>query len=155
LSRDDGGAEVRRVFAVPKASGDFDGIELGFLDPADEDERALLIRAEHPELALAIERGDEEIEIDGQAMNPHLHLTIHEIVATQLWQDDPPEVWQTGRRLLDAGYERHEILHMLGSAVATTLWAVLEESRPYASEAYVRALHLLPASWEQQRHADR
>jgi hypothetical protein len=94
-------------------------MELAFLDPANEGERIVLIRAEHPELAEAIDRGEEEIEIDGQVMNPRLHLTIHEIVATQLWDNDPPEVWQTARRLLDAGYERHEIPHMLGSALAT------------------------------------
>jgi hypothetical protein len=151
VSRDDSGVEARRAFAVPTASGDFDGIELGFLDPGDDDERALLIRAEHPDMALALERGDEEIEIEGQSMSPRLHLAIHEIVAKQLWQDDPPEVWQTACRLLDAGYERHEILHMLGSAMAATIWTVLEESSPRGSEAYVRALHLLPASWEHQR----
>lgn len=99
-----------------------------------------MIRAEHPELASAIERGDEEIEVDGQSMNPRLHLTIHEIVAKQLWEDDPPEVWKTAQRLLDAGYERHEILHMLGSALTTRIWAVLHASEPVASEGYVRAL---------------
>ena len=149
MSRDDGGVEARRAFAVVRASGEFDGVPLGFLDPADEDERALLIRAEHPELALAIERGDEEIEVDGRAINPRLHLAIHEIVANQLWEDDPPEAWQTARRLLDAGYGRHEILHMLGSAVATTLWLTLEERGSGGSEAYVDALERLPASREQ------
>jgi hypothetical protein len=126
-------------------------MELAFLDPANEDERTVLIRAEHPELAEAIDRGEEQIEIDGQVMNPRLHLTIHEIVATQLWDNDPPEVWQTARRLLDAGYERHEILHMLGSALATRVWAVLQERSGDDLQSYVRALRGLPASWEEQR----
>jgi len=38
---------------------------------------------------------------------------MQEVVATQLWEDSPPEAWGTARRLLKAGYERHEILHML------------------------------------------
>jgi hypothetical protein len=143
--------EARLAFAAPPARGSFEGIELALLDPADEDERALLIRAEHPALAEAIERGDEQIELDGQAMDPRLHLAIHEIVAKQLWDNDPPEVWRTARRLLDAGYERHEILHMLGSALAPTLWTLLHESAPAGTEGYVRALELLPASWEEQR----
>jgi hypothetical protein len=147
--RDD---ETRRAFAIPPAHGTFDDMDLALLDPADENERALLIRAEHPELAEAIERGDEEIEIDGQAMNPRLHLLIHEILAKQLWENDPPEVWQTALRLLDAGYERHEILHMLGSALASELWELLHEGTPADPEGYVRALELLPASWEQQRN---
>jgi hypothetical protein len=75
-------------------------------------------------------------------------------VAKQLWEDDPPEVWQTACQLLDAGYERHEILHMLGSALATRIWAALDESEPLASEDYVRALRLLPSSWEQQRQSE-
>jgi hypothetical protein len=143
--------EARLAFAAQPRRGSFDGIDLDLLDPADEDERALLIRAEHPELADAIKRGDEEIELDGQAVNPRLHLTIHEILAKQLWENDPPEVWRTARRLLDAGYERHEILHMLGSALAPTLWALLHERGPTGTEGYVRALELLPASWEEQR----
>ncbi|MDQ3353508.1 MAG: hypothetical protein M3507_03310, partial [Actinomycetota bacterium] len=35
----------------PDRSGWFDGIDLSLLDPGDEDERAILIRADHPELA--------------------------------------------------------------------------------------------------------
>jgi hypothetical protein len=50
------------------------------------------------------------------------------VLAKQLWENDPPEVWRTARRLLDAGYERHEILHMLGSALMPGLWALLHES---------------------------
>jgi hypothetical protein len=146
--RDD---EARLAFAAPAAHGAFDDIDLALLDPADEDQRALLIRAEHPDLTEAIERGDEEIEIDGQAINPRLHLTIHEVLAKQLWENDPPEVWQTARRLLDAGYERHEILHMIGSALVPRLWELLHESAPADSEGYLRALQLLPATWEQQR----
>src|SRR5258708_21953566 len=122
MSRKGGDDEARRAFAVPALHGTFDGLELASLDPADEDDRALLIRAEHPELASAIERGDGEIEVDGQSLDPRLHLAIHEIVAAQLWEDNPVEVWQTAPRLLGSGYERHEILHMLGSALATRVW---------------------------------
>lgn len=143
--------EARRAFAAPLVHGTFDDLDLALLDPADEDQRSLLIRAEHPELAEAIERGDEEIEVDGQAMSPRLHLMIHEVIAKQLWEDDPPEVWQTAHRLLDAGYERHEILHMLGAALAPRLLEVLHEGGATDPEDYVRALQLLPASWEQQR----
>ena len=84
MSREGRDDQARRAFAVRAARATFDGLELTSLDPDDEDERALLIRAEHPELAAAIKRGDEEIEVDGQSMNPRLHLTIHEIIAKQL-----------------------------------------------------------------------
>lgn len=143
---------ARRAFAAPPASGSFGEIDLALLDPRDPDERRLLIEAEHPELAEALEGGgDDVLVVDGEEMNPRLHLTIHEVVATQLWENDPPEAWQTARRLLELGYERHEILHMLGSALVPQLWRVLADRKPADHEAYLRDLAALPGSWERQR----
>jgi hypothetical protein len=76
---------------------------------------------------------------------------MHEIVATQLWDGDPPEVWATAARLLESGYERHEILHMLAAPVAQQVWGTLHEERPYDRALHVAALHALPGSWEQER----
>ncbi|MGZ6576401.1 MAG: hypothetical protein ACXVHJ_36125, partial [Solirubrobacteraceae bacterium] len=70
----------------------------------------------------ALKEGRREIDGGDGPMNPRLHLKLHEIVATQLWDDSPPEVWGTAVRLLDAGYERHEILHMLGRVVSDHVW---------------------------------
>ena len=67
--------------------------------------------------------------IGGREINPRLHLTLHEIVATQLAEDDPPEVWATAQRLRRLGYGRHEILHMLGAAMSTQIWAALHNQR--------------------------
>jgi hypothetical protein len=142
-------AEERRRFAAPPAPGVFDDVALALLDPADPDARSFLIRAEHSELAGALEHEDDEVDVGD--VNPRLHLTIHEIIATQLWEDDPPEVWQTAKRLIAVGYERHEILHMLGSALTTGIWNVLSERRPAGPDRYLRALAALPASWEAQR----
>ena len=145
----------RRAFAVPPARGSFSGVELSFLDPADEDDRSFLVRAEHPELAAAIKRDDEVVFVNGEEINPRLHLTIHEIIASQLWHDDPPEVWTTARRLRDAGYERHEIFHMLGSALVTQIWHVLSEGKEVDHDRYRRDLALLPGSWEDRRTESR
>jgi hypothetical protein len=60
-------------------------------------------------------------------------------------------VWETAVRLLDAGYERHEILHMLGRPVSDQVWAALHDERPYDRERHVAALRALPGSWEQER----
>lgn len=143
--------ESRRLFAVPPMEGTFEGIRLDWLDPGDRDDRSFLIRAEHPELARALRDDAEEVEVDGARFNPRLHLTLHETVAAQLWDDDPPEVWHAACRLLDAGYERHEVFHMLGSAAASEIWNALHEGKPYDRERYVRALNALPGSWEAQR----
>ena len=68
---------------------------LSLLDPNDPDERLVLIRLAHPTLDDAIERGDDELIVDGRVMNPRVHLVIHEVVATQIIDGDPPEMFET------------------------------------------------------------
>jgi len=140
-------AEARRQFACPPARGRYEGIELEYLDPADLDERGILIKAEHPELHKALRHGDDEIVISGQPMSPRLHIAMHEIVANQLWDDDPAEVWETAERLVALGYERHEVLHMLSSVVAREVWRTLDSGLPSDPARYVAALSELPASY--------
>src|SRR5687768_1912082 len=67
----------RRLFVAPPASGDYDKIDLALLDPADPDERRLLILAEHPELHRAIQADRGEIHVDGEPMSPNLHIAMH------------------------------------------------------------------------------
>ena len=124
--------------------------ELSLLDPEDPDERAILIRLAHPDLDKAIESGVEEIVVGGEPMNPRLHLAIHEVVATQVIDDDPPEAFATLQRLVQSGRDPHEALHMLGSVVSAQLWATMHERRPYAREEHVQALAALPGSWDAQ-----
>lgn len=78
---------------------------------------------------------------------------MHEIVATQLWEGDPSEVWDTALRLRDAGYERHEIFHMLGRPVTDQIWAAWHEHQPCDRARHVAGLRALPASWERERTA--
>src|SRR5437899_2308973 len=143
--------DERHRFAVPPATGDLDDIDLAFLNPDDEEDRRILILAEHPELHAAIENDRSEIHAKGTTISPALHLAMHEIVANQLWADDPPEVWHTAQRLIEAGYERHEVLHMLGSVVAEDVYATLRDKLPHDLEKTRAALAALPESWELQR----
>lgn len=143
--------EERQRFAVLPAEGEVDGIDLALLDPADENERRLLIGAEHPELRRALQEGRHEIRIGRDIMNPVLHITMHEIVANQLWADDPPEVWATAQRLLADGYERHEVLHMLASVVAGEVFEIMRHEQPHDIERVRQALAALPGEWEQRR----
>ena len=136
----------RLAFAIPALPDDADP-DTDLLDLADADDRALLIAAAHPEL----DTDAETLIVDGREMNPRLHLTIHEIVATQLADDDPPEVWATAQRLRRLGYGRHEILHMLGAAMTPQLWAALHDQRAYDPDEHRAALAALPESWERSR----
>ncbi len=140
----------RRHFACPPASGECDGIELSFLDPGAEGDRRVLIEAEHPECAQALE-DDSDVHAGGEVMNPRLHIAMHEIVANQLWADRPPEVWLTAQRLLQAGYSRHEVLHMLGSVVSGEVWSTLHDNEDFDVERSRQEFAALPGSWEAMR----
>lgn len=142
------------AFLFPPLAGKIHGIDLADLDPTDDDERNILIAGEHPELHDALDAGLETVEIDGCAENPRLHLTLHEIVAAQIWDGEADQVWDTAKRLSTLGYERHEVLHMIASAVADHMWAAMDGKQPADSEAYGRALEELPESWEQLRKSE-
>src|SRR6266516_3947682 len=145
----------RRMFAMPFFGTRIGDEDFPQLDPGDPDERRLLIEGEHPEYHAAILDPVFDGEIDG--VNPRLHLAIHEIVANQLWDDDPPQAWRAAKRLRDAGVDRHEILHRLGGVVATHLHGALTGSRPVDVAAYQRALDtpadLAAAAPARGRHA--
>lgn len=130
-------------------------LDLRVEDLADEDLRGVVIRAEHPEFEQALEAGVREFDGPNGPVNPRLHLIMHGIVATQLWDNSPPEVWETATRLLHAGYERHEVLHMLGRPVAAQVWEAWHDERAYDRDAHVAALNALPDSWERERGAIR
>ena len=129
-----GEAAERRLFTMPYFDtriGDEDYIDL---NPDSADERSLLIEGEHPEYHDALADPGFEGEIDG--VNPRLHLAMHEIVANQLWDNDPPEVWQAARRLRDLGEDRHNILHAIGALVMEHVYAGLVEHEPFDLERY-------------------
>ena len=84
------------------------------LDPIDEDGRAELIRLAHPELVAAIDAGEEIVVIGGEAVNPRLHLLMHQVVADRLLHDDPPEDWLAFGALLERVVDAHEAQHAVG-----------------------------------------
>lgn len=125
------------------------GWDLEYLSPEDPDERSVLIRLAHPDLADAVSRGIETVVIGGQGLNPRLHFAIHEVVATQVVEDDPPEVFVTAQRLLAVGRDHHEVLHMLGFVVSGQLWGAMHERREYRRAEHLEALAGLPESFDE------
>jgi len=120
-------------------------------DLADPDVRAVVIRADHPELDRALRDGRDEITVNDEPVSVRLHLQMHQVLATQLADDDPPEVFVTAQRLLAAGYERHEVLHMLTAPIAEQIFATLSDGEPYDRARHLAELQALPGSWERQR----
>jgi len=141
---------ARRTWVLPPATGVVDGIDLGLLHPGEEGDRHFLLLAEHPEFSEAIENDDDEIDLghEGGTMSPRLHLAMHEVVTNQIWSNEPPEVWSTAQRLTQAGYDRHEVLHMLASVVSADIYNALTDKGAFDIDRTRRELAALPGSWE-------
>ena len=140
-------ATDRRRWAVPAGHGRFRGVDLDLLDLDDEAERALLIDAEHPEFARAVDRGQHQVTQRGQTVDPGLHLAIHRVAQTRLWDDVPASTWQTAQRLTRLGYDRHVVLHMIMSVISDETYAALTGG-PALTQAEVEArLDALPSGW--------
>ncbi|MDN5933435.1 MAG: plasmid pRiA4b ORF-3 family protein, partial [Pseudonocardia sp.] len=135
-------AVTRRVFATPHTTVVLDG-ERAQLDPSDPDERGMLIRAEHPEYADVLDDPAADVAADG--VNPRLHVAMHEIVANQLWDGDPPGVWPAAQRLLDTGMDRHDVLHALAEVASLHVHAALTRQQPFDAAAYAADLAALGA----------
>ena len=99
------------------------------LDPADEDERAELIRLAHPEFASAIAAGQDVVIVDDEAVDPRLHLIMHEVVAARLLHEDSPEDWIAFDALLAQGIDPHEAQHAVGRRLVEEIFAELGPPR--------------------------
>jgi hypothetical protein len=88
----------RRAFAFPVLEGWHSGTDLSILDPSDPRDRRALLAADHATPAPG---------------GVGRHIERHLVLADRLWRGDPPELWETAQRLLDAGQDRHLVLHAL------------------------------------------
>jgi hypothetical protein len=108
----------RRAFAFPVLEGWHSGQDLAILDPTDANDRRALIAADHATPAPG---------------GVGRHIERHLVLADRLWRGDPPELWEAAQRLLDAGQDRHLVLHALMAVLDHTsgdeaaLIAVLRE----------------------------
>jgi hypothetical protein len=89
----------RRAFAFPVLRGRYRGIDLGALDPADQEARRTLLAADHD-------------DAHGRPASDQ-HIGRHLVLSDRLWRGDPPELWETAQRLLDRGENKHAVQHTL------------------------------------------
>ena len=130
----------------PRGHGRYQGLDLELLDPADEDERVVLLEALHPECGHAL-RGDDEMVVDGEPFNPRLHITLHQVIANQLLAGNPPQTWQTVQRLARLDYDWHNIMHMIARLVSDDIRQATTEQKPFDLRDYVQRLSELPDDW--------
>ena len=70
---------------------------------------------------------------------------LREVVARQIDADDPPEVWQTARRLCAAGLDARDVMRQLVLTLGANMMAGLDsEGGGFDHDGYVRALGRLP-----------
>ncbi|WP_020668914.1 hypothetical protein [Amycolatopsis nigrescens] len=125
----------RRMFAIPSVYTEIGGEELE-LSPGDPEQRRLLVIGEHPEYHESL-AGDE---FDGE---PRFELAVKTTVVDQLWENDPPEVWQAAQRLVEKGLEREEVLLELGRVLGEQLRQTEDERLEFDLEDYCRGLSAL------------
>ncbi len=105
------------------------------LDPNDEDDLAELIRLAHPDLAAALDAGEDVAVIDGEPVNARLHLLSHQVVAVRLLYDDPPDDWIAFQALLEHGVDPHEAQHAIGQRFVEELLETLgPPPEPHAAD---------------------
>ncbi len=92
----------RRAFAFPVLEGKYGGVDLSRLDPANPADRRLLLAADHD-----TKTGSPSAAGVGR------HIDSHLAIADRLWRGSPPALWDAAQRLLDAGEDRHLVLHAL------------------------------------------
>lgn len=121
-------------------------MDLGLLDPGDDDDLLFLLEALHHDGGDALAAMVIWPAV-GEAASPRLHVTMHQIVARQILACDPPQTWQTVQRLAGLGYDWHAIMHMIAGLVAEDVHAALAAHRQPDPDGYARRLDQLPAGW--------
>ena len=99
----------------------------------DEDRRTAAAMAEHPDYAHLWDRLDRlsDAEITKGGANPILHITMHAAVESQIAGREPPETAQTVTALERRGLSHHEAVHRVASVLASEIWYMMHEKRPF------------------------
>lgn len=113
------------------------------MDPGGENDLTVLIEARHRELEDALRSGEQMI-VSGEPFGPRLHISMHQLVAGQLLAGDPPETWQTARRLTGLGYDWLNILHMISAMVSDGLYQAVTGHRQFDPGDHAQRLNDLP-----------
>jgi hypothetical protein len=83
---------------------------------------------------------------------------LRTIVANQILDDDPPEVWRAAARLLKTGLRRHDVMDQLVIALRPLIMAALAGEpfsvEHYSEENYIQALDRLPLPSQADLEAD-
>jgi hypothetical protein len=69
-----------------------------------------------------------------------IHAAMHAVIETQIAMIDPPQVHRTFTKLIDAGLDRHDAIHIVGSVLAEQLYHLMELQKSAQYNPYGRSL---------------
>jgi alkylhydroperoxidase/carboxymuconolactone decarboxylase family protein YurZ len=101
------------------------------------------ILKQHPEYSDIWERAavlDPHEEVLRDGANPFAHIAIHQVIANQIANRNPPQTAETLEALMQAGYTRHEAIHAIGAILAQEIFEILRDERPFDETGYIQAL---------------
>jgi hypothetical protein len=87
-------------------------------DPDDPEDRAALLTS------------DDDL-LDDDSPPTVFRAMVYETIATQIADEDPPEVWATARRLTALGLDREAVLRNASLALIPAIQAALDKEEPF------------------------
>jgi hypothetical protein len=76
--------------------------------------------------------------------NQTLHKLILDVVDKQIRQRNPPATKETYDRLINEGVTQSEARRLIGCVVASEMFDILKQQKPFDESRFVKALHRLP-----------
>lgn len=136
-------ANRKRMYLIWEASKN------DHLDELDDEDKLLAqIMKEHEdeflhdfEFADVLDEYEYTPEYD--ETNPFLHIMLHSIVENQLENKDPIEAYQFFLAMRNKKVSRHDAIHMIANIIASFLFYLLKEHRPFDEQHYKRILKTL------------
>jgi hypothetical protein len=77
-----------------------------------------------------------------------VRAAILEVVENQLRDGTPIETKQTFDRLIAQGYSAPEAKRLIGVVVASEIFNILKNGKPYNQRRFIAALHRLPKTFD-------
>ena len=76
--------------------------------------------------------------------NEIMREQIFQIIDNQINQNDPPETKETYQRLANLGYNDFEVKQLIGQCIASELFNIMKNKKPFNPERYIKNLKQLP-----------
>ena len=109
-----------------------------------EDEGILQAMEEHREFyPLWLRLGKITGDVRVGEMDPLWHITLHAVLENQIRMSDPPEIAETLKALLQAGFTRFRAIHLLGYVLVMEIHPALEGEKAFNIKRYRGRLRII------------